>query len=374
MRPLLYGPPPVRLGLVGYGGFGRFLHETWGTMDGVEVVAVASQHDLPDDSSIRTYTGWQGLRDDPDVDLVSIATPPHLHAEVAAAMMEAGKHVLVEKPVATSLADAERLMEVRDRTGRVAAVNFMLRFNPLVEALAAWKRDRPFGRLRRVVVENHAQDEALPAEHWFWDEAQSGGILIEHAVHFLDLVNACTDAMPTRVDGWAHRRNARQKDRVLATVFYDDGLAASHYHTFSRPGFFERTTVRLWFDLAEVALEGWVPLEGHVRALVRPETEGALRALPHWTETHRTPVPGREGAPLLRLDVGGEGFDVADEVEGTFSVGVPKPEAYAAALRATLDDVRRAVADPAHRVRVPLETGAEALRLALAATADAHAQ
>src|SRR5688572_28105882 len=134
---------PLRLGLVGYGGFGRFLHVTWGSMDGVEVVAVASRDDLPE--GIRTYAGWEGIRDDGAVDLACVATPPNLHAEIAGAMMAAGKHVLVEKPVATSLADAERLIEVRDRTGRVAAVDFMLRFNPIVEAPVGWRATRPFG-------------------------------------------------------------------------------------------------------------------------------------------------------------------------------------------------------------------------------------
>jgi predicted dehydrogenase len=362
--------PPLRLGLAGYGGFGRFLHRTWGAMPGVEVAAVATLHDGPE--GVRVHDHWQGLLTDDAVDLVAIAVPPNLHAAVAGAAMEAGKHVIVEKPVATSLAEARRLVEVRDRTGRVATVDFMIRFTAVAEALARWGRERPFGRLRRAVVENHAQDETLPPEHWFWDPAQSGGILVEHAVHFLDLVSSMTDARAVRVDGWGHRRNARQEDRVLATVAYDDGLVATHHHTFSRPEFFERTTIRLWFDLAEVEIEGWIPLAGRVRALVGPGTEEALAALPGFSETARRPAPVREGS-ARRVLVGGEPFEVADEVEGTFDAGTPKPEVYAAALRALLTDVRRAMADPAHRVRVPLEDGVEAVRLALAATRDAHA-
>ena len=97
-------------------------------------------------------------------------------------MMEAGKHVIIEKPVATTSADADRLVEIRDRIGRVAAVDFMMRCTPIVEAIASWKPKLPFGRLRRVVIENHAQDETIDADHWFWDASQSGGILVELAV------------------------------------------------------------------------------------------------------------------------------------------------------------------------------------------------
>jgi predicted dehydrogenase len=50
--------------------------------------------------------------------------------------MEAGKHVIIEKPVATALADANRLLETRDRTRRIAAVNFMMRYTPISEVLA----------------------------------------------------------------------------------------------------------------------------------------------------------------------------------------------------------------------------------------------
>jgi len=364
-------PPLLRVGLAGYGGFGRFLHRSWSEMDGVEIVAVASLDAPPE--GVRAYADWQGLVADPDVDLIAIVTPPDLHAAVAIAAMEAGKHVLVEKPVATTLADARRLLATRDQTGRVAAVDFMIRFTPAAEALAAWGRDEPFGRLRRVVVENYAQDETLPPEHWFWDPAQSGGILVEHAVHFIDLVASISPARPVRVDGWTHNRNARQEDRVLATIAYDDGLTATHHHTFSRPGFFERTTIRLWFDLAEVEMEGWIPLEGRVRALVRPGTEEALAALPGFRETSRRPAPGREEAAVVRVPFNGEPVEVSDEVAGTFAVADPKPQVYADAVRAMLADVRRAIADPTHALRTPLEVGTEALRLALAATHDAHA-
>ena len=118
--------------------------------------------------------------------------------------MEAGKHVLIEKPVATALSDAERLLEIRDRTKRVAAVDFMMRFTPLAEILARWTINKPFGDLRHATVENHAQDEFLPPDHWFWNSAQSGGILVEHARALL------------RSDGILHRSSTDPRRRLVA--------------------------------------------------------------------------------------------------------------------------------------------------------------
>jgi predicted dehydrogenase len=354
---------PLRIGLAGYGSFARFLQQSWSSLEDVQIVAAASLHDSPE--NIRSYEHWDALLTDKEVDLVAVTTPPNLHAAVAGAVMEAGKHVLIEKPVATAVADADRLLEIRNRTRRVATVDFMMRFTPISEILASWKRDRPFGRLRRAVIENHAQDETLPNGHWFWDAAQSGGILVEHGGHFFDLIASITDARPLRVDRWAYRRPNGMQDRMLATVYYDDGLTFTQYHTFSRPYFFERTTIQLWFDLAELELEGWFPLSGRIRALTNAATEPALAMLPHFTETARRAVPGRSGALPRPVQIGGEPFPASDEIAGTFDIRRPKMDVYADALRAMLNDVHRAIDDPAHRLRVPLESGVEALRLAV---------
>lgn len=382
--------PPLKLGIIGYGGFGRFLHQAWSQMEAVRVTAVADTDAGRDPGGVRFYRRWQELVADPDLDLVSIVTPPGTHAEIACAAMEAGKHVLIEKPLATSREDAYHIRAVQDRTGRLATVDYMLRFNPIVETLHAWSRSRCFGRLRRVVVENYAQDEALPRGHWFWDAAQSGGILVEHAVHFIDVVNGCTRALPARVDGVSVRRNPEQEDRMMLTVVYEDGLVASQYHAFSRPGFFEHTSMRFVFDLAQVEVEGWIPLSGRVRALVADETEAALRQLPGLAVAERqalaavadTSRPEGWGAvdaapadgTRRQLRSGGEAYPAEALVTGTFALAASKADAYAASLRALLADLIAAVRDPGHLPRVTLAHGIASLEVALKATAAAHAQ
>lgn len=392
---------PLSVGLVGYGGFGAFLHHAWNGTGGVAVRAVADADPSRRPADVRFYTRWQDLVADAGVDLVAIATPPASHAEIACAAMEAGKHVLVEKPLATTHADALRIRDARDRTGRVAAVDYMMRFNPVVEALHAWARSGCFGRLRRVVVENYAQDESLGPGHWFWDPAASGGILVEHAVHFIDVVHGCTAARPVRVDGIALRRGTGQEDRVMATVVYEDGLVASHFHAFSRPGFFEQTTQRFVFDLAQVDVEGWIPLSGRVSALVASGTETSgtetsgteasgteseLNRLPGFTPARRAGLDAlpdvsrpegwgdvpRGDRRLIRS--GGEPYTVDALVEGTFAVPTSKSVAYADALRALMRDVAAAVRAPSHRLRAGLEEGLSSLSVALAATEAAHAR
>jgi predicted dehydrogenase len=353
----------VRIGFAGYGNFGQFLAESWSSLEVVEVVAAATSRPA---ENLRIYDHWEKLLLDPEIDLVAITTPPNLHAAIAGAAMEAGKHVLIEKPVATAFSDAERLTAIRDQTKRVAAVDFMMRFTPLAETLARWTISKPFGDLRHAAVENHAQDENLPPEHWFWDTAQSGGILVEHAGHFFDLIASFTDARSLRVDGWSHRRSNGLEDTMLALVCYDNGLAVTHYHAFMRPAFFERTTIRLWYDLAEVELQGWLPISGKILALTNAATEPALLTLPNFSEMQRSAIA--DPSLAQHVAVGGKSFPVTHQVEGTFDLRCPKREVYANATRSLLSDVLQAIADPDHRLRVPLECGIEALHLSIEAT------
>ncbi len=363
---------PLRIGLIGYGGFGRFLHQSWEADGAARIVAVSSLDDLPD--GVPPVADWRALLGRADVDLVAVATPPGTHAEMGVAVLEAGKHLLLEKPVATDLAGADRLIAARDRSGRVAAVDFMLRFNPVVEALVAWGASGAFGPLVRVTVENEAQDATLPAGHWFWDRAQSGGILAEHAVHFLDLVNAIVTAQggqpaTATAEGWSSRRADGREDRVLAVVQHGGaGPLATHAHAFTRPGAFERTTMRLTFALAEVDIDGWVPLSGTVRAIVGPGAEPDLERLPGLRVLDETPWPDATAT------VGGVAYPASRRIVATFAVPFPKPEAYAGALRALLADVRASIDTPGRPVRTSLEVGREALRQALAARAVADAR
>ncbi len=358
-----------RIGIIGYGGFGRFLHRAWSNMPGIAVHAVSDEHQPENLAGATFYRDWRDLIADPEVDIVSIATPPHAHTAMACAAMEAGKHVLIEKPLATTLEDARRIIETRDRTGRVASVDYVLRFNPIVEALEAWSRNGWFGALRRMTVENYAQDETLPPTHWFWDERQSGGILVEHAVHFIDFTNACAGGTPQHVDGVSVRRTPQQEDRMLLTMVYDDGLVATQYHEFARPRFFERTSMRLVYDLAEVEVEGWMPLSGRVRAMTNPHSRDHLFRLPGFRVADEQRLL-RDRAGTVR--VGGVEYEADAVVNGSFAMADPKDEVYGAAVCTVMADLVRAIGDPEHSLRVPLEAGVASLSVAVEATRSAR--
>lgn len=373
-----------RIGIIGYGGFGKFLHYWWEKLPNVEMVAISDSRYQGDHSEYyKVYTDWKLLVQAEDIDIVSIVTPPSYHAEMACAAMLAGKHVILEKPIATNNEDAQMVLDVARVTGKVLIVDHMLRYNPLNRAFASISKSNILGPLRHVEVSNYAQDNSLTPDHWFWNEKKSGGIMVEHGVHFFDIVNSLTDQKCITVSGINHKRNEGQRDQVTAITGYDQGLIASHYHAFSGPGFFESTTIRLIFDLARVEIEGWIPTHGKLTSLVNKESKTVIEDLPGWKQDNLseinslTDISRPEGwgdvedeqieKPTL---VYGIEYDVNQMLTGTFALSNNKSEIYGACLQEIITDLIKKIEDETHQLTITPENAQECLRMAVAASKE----
>lgn len=132
----------IRAGVVG-GGFMADVHSRSVRSNGGFVVGVASS--TPDRArsaarrlgAPRAYESVRELVEDPEIDVVHICTPNSTHAELAALALNAGKHVVCEKPLATSLSDAAGLLSLAKEMGLVASVPFVYRFHPMVREMRA---------------------------------------------------------------------------------------------------------------------------------------------------------------------------------------------------------------------------------------------
>ena len=144
-------------------------------------------------------------------------------------------------------------------------VDHVLRYNPLIQALVTLQ-DELLGPVQRFAFENDASDEHLPPDHWFWDEATSGGIFIEHGVHFFDAAHLLLGTAPLAVSATAAQREDGTTDLVSATALHPGGALATHTHGFSHADRCERQAWRLDHGAAEVRVEGWIPLRARVEA------------------------------------------------------------------------------------------------------------
>jgi myo-inositol 2-dehydrogenase / D-chiro-inositol 1-dehydrogenase len=181
------GDPQLRVAVAGCGGLARRYHlPALNRMPGVRVVAVADP-----DASARGHaarvTGATPYADPlhaivrADVDAVVVCAPAELHADLAIAALEAGRHLYLEKPIATAGADGRRVAAAAARAGTVTAIGLAYRFDPLYGRARALLGEGVVGRLREVSTAYH--EPGRPGR---------GGALIDLGVHHLDLLTWLT--------------------------------------------------------------------------------------------------------------------------------------------------------------------------------------
>jgi predicted dehydrogenase len=275
----------LTIGIVGAGAFAAFASKAFLQVPGIKVVAVAdtnsmSARHLAGELSARAYSDYESFLRDTSISLVYISTPPFLHYSQAKAALLAGKHVLCEKPAVLRTAEAEELASLAGTKRLLYVVNLMQRYNPLFSIVREIVNEKVLGEFLHGFFENYASDENLGPEHWFWDEEKSGGIFIEHAVHFFDLFagwlgkGEIIHAAQWQRPGTERRIN----DRVQATVNYPLG-PVTFYHGFDQPGILDRQEMRLQFERGDISLFEWVPVKLCLHGLLKKEHLEKLKKL-----------------------------------------------------------------------------------------------
>src|SRR4029078_4527158 len=157
------------------------------------------------------------------------------HYPQARAALEAGKHVICEKPLAMTVAQADELLALARDRKLLCIANLMQRYNPLFDAVARVVESRVLGECLHGWFENYASDEGLGAEHWFWDREKSGGIFIEHGVHFFDLFEGWLGPGDVVAAQRSLRPGSGVEEMVQCTVRHAGGALVNFHHGFTQP-------------------------------------------------------------------------------------------------------------------------------------------
>jgi predicted dehydrogenase len=307
---------------------------------------------------------------DPKVDLVYIATPPHMHYEQARAALVAGKHVICEKPLSLALAEAEDLVTLAQSGDRLCIANLMQRYNPLFGSIRRLVEWRILGECLHGYFENYAADEGLSAEHWFWDRTKSGGIFIEHGVHFFDLFSGWLGAGEVVAAQRVLRPESGIEEQVQCTVRHASGPLVNYHHSFTQPGRLDRQEFRLLFEHGDISLEEWVPVRARIRAAVNEEeTRALLDLFPGARLDVLKTFGGRDRAARGR----GRTLDVSQQIDLQYGLGEEKSRRYCELLRALFDDQLAWLNDRGHERVITEQNGRDSLAMAVAATQLAEA-
>jgi len=220
----------LHFGLIGCGRVAPRHAESFAQLAGATLAAVADVRASRADRFAKeyhaeAYTDYRRLLERPDIAAVSICTPSGLHAAMAIAAMQAGKHVIVEKPMAMSLADADAMIRASAETGRKLCVVLQNRYNPPMQDL---RRVVDSGRLGRLLLGSATVRWYRPQEYyedeWHGTWAMDGGALMNQSIHHIDALQWLMGA-PASVFAYtatlAHRMEA--EDAGVAVIRFQSG-------------------------------------------------------------------------------------------------------------------------------------------------------
>jgi len=184
---------PVRFGLIGFGAWGSHHARAISTAEGAQLVGIAGRSAASQNAAKEAYpnvpvTGdYRDLLQRDDIDVIDIAVPTHLHHEIACAALRAGKHVLLEKPMAATVAHCEEIARIAREENRLLALGFELRMSNLWARLKRMIDDGAIGEPQYCLIELWRKPYRLGSDGWRYDIDRVGNWILEEPIHFFDL-------------------------------------------------------------------------------------------------------------------------------------------------------------------------------------------
>jgi predicted dehydrogenase len=225
----------IRYGFVGVGGIARGAHIR--TVQALSLGPITAVCDTKPEAleEGRRMTGaafatpdYRVLVNRADVDAVVVCTPNDTHADIAVAALQAGKHVLCEKPMATTARDCDRMTHAARTSGRVLQIAQPYRYAPFYRKMRKLIDDGAVGKVQMAWAKECMQwgDVAPSEQAWRMYQKRTGGILVEKNCHHLDLLNWMIGSEPVRVaafGGKAFYQKPEIMDHVTLICEYANG-------------------------------------------------------------------------------------------------------------------------------------------------------
>jgi myo-inositol 2-dehydrogenase/D-chiro-inositol 1-dehydrogenase len=184
----------LRFGLIGYGLWGRHHAEAIVKAPGAELAAIACESEKTAAAARERFPGvaihrdTRTLLDDASIDAVDIVVPNHLHERIGVAALEAGKHVLLEKPMALSVAACDRLIAAADASGKVLTIGHEFRLSTQWERIKSLIDEGAIGSPLYANVSLYRFPYRQGSGGWRYDRDRVGSWILEEPVHFFDSV------------------------------------------------------------------------------------------------------------------------------------------------------------------------------------------
>jgi phthalate 4,5-cis-dihydrodiol dehydrogenase len=287
------------LGVVGLGTAGAMMVRAAARHPGVRLAACADPQPAPReafarDFNARAYADLAPLLEDPEVEAVYIASPHQFHAAQVVLAASRGKHVIVEKPLALTLEDCDRVIEAAERHGVTLVVGHTHAFDPNIQAMRRMIASGALGRLGMIAAWNYTNFLYRPRRPEELDTAQGGGIVFNQIPHQIDIARTLGGGRVTSLRATLGALDPARPTEGNGAVLleFEDGAAASL--VYSGYDFFDSDELHFWVSEAGTDKQ---PAHGAARRALRasriPET--ALRG----DRGYRTGTATSEAQPHL---------------------------------------------------------------------------
>lgn len=222
----------MRIGLAGFGAWGRLHAQVYARLPEAELAAIFCHGNASAEAATSAHPKAAIIRRFEDLialplDVVAITAPNHLHARYAIEALQAGKHVILEKPLGTTLAECDAVLAAARESGRKVAVNHELRVSQQWRQVREIIAADEIGRVSHQHLSLFRRPFRPGSGGWRQDEARVGSYSLEELVHFVDLV-----IWYARENGPPHRVTARSSDgsampqTLSALLDWPDGSTA----------------------------------------------------------------------------------------------------------------------------------------------------
>ena len=206
----------TKIGVIGAGQMGQYHIQKYQMIEecaliGVSDIDESCANGAAESYGCRTHTDYQDLID--KVDAVSIAVPTHAHYRVAKDFLENGIDVLLEKPIATTLAEADELIELSREKGKIFQIGMIERFNPAITALAEFIGKPMFVEAHRL--------------HPFFNRGTDVEVVLDLMVHDLDIILHMVGSPVDRVDATGISVLSDKVDIANARITFENGCVAN---------------------------------------------------------------------------------------------------------------------------------------------------
>ena len=213
----------MKVGLIGLGGMGFVHYNAYKKMADIEIAVADIRVDMAKekikDDPVRVYSSLEELLDKENPDFIDICTPSYMHADMSVYALEAGKHVLCEKPMSISSKESERMIAAAEKSGKMLMIAHVVRFMSPYVYLKSVIDSGELGKPVHIVASRISQIPLWSWEDWMRDTKRSGGAPIDLSIHDIDFFSN-TFGQPIKTMS-SHCNMRDNNDFIDSKLIYD---------------------------------------------------------------------------------------------------------------------------------------------------------